>query len=235
MSAPADSATAQPPARMAHTPDPPPTAAAAGEALAAPRRGFLAAGWAKFRDNAIPSLVVAVIAGLVLFFFNETGDRITRLDADIGGRITKLEESIDTRFTKLEESIDTRFTRLEESIDTRFTRLEESIDTRFTEVDARFTKLEDEVDARFAKLEENEQQIAVTLATLIGEFTAFQQDVDNRFDAVDARFDAVDARFAAVETRLTRLEENQQEIALTLSRLVTLLEGRDEALARPSG
>ena len=187
---------------MAHTPDPPPTAPAADEALAAPRRGFLAAGWAKFSDNAIPSLVVAVIAGLVLFFFNETGDRITRLDADIGGRITKLEESIDTRFTRLEESIDTRFA---------------------------------EVDARFTKLEENQQQIAVTLATLIGEFTAFQQDVNNRFDAVNARFDAVDARLDAIETRLTRLEENQQEIAVTLARLVTLFEAHYESPANPSG
>ena len=169
---------------MAHSPDPPPTAPAAGEALAAPRRGFLAAGWAKFSDNAIPSLVVAVIAGLVIFFFNETGDRITRLDADISGRITRLEESIDTRFT--------------------------------------------EVDARFAKLEENQQQIAVTLATLIGEFTAFQQDVNNRFDAVDARFDAVEAR-------LTRLEENQQEIAVTLARLVTLFEAHYESPATLSG
>lgn len=169
VSAPADSATAQPPARMAHTPDPPPRAAAADEAPVAPRRGFLAAGWAKFSDNAIPSLVVAVSAGLVLFFFNETGDRITRL--------------------------------------------EESIDARFAAVDSRFTA----VDARFTRLEENQQQIAVTLATLIGEFTAFQQDVDNRFDAVDDRFDAIEARLA-------RLEENQREIAVTLARLVALIE-----------
>ncbi len=191
---------------MAHTPDPPPTAPAADEALAAPRRGFLAAGWAKFSDNAIPSLVVAVIAGLVIFFFNETGDRITRLDADISGRITKLEESIDTRFTRLEESVDTRFTRLEESVDTRFA----------------------EVDARFTKLEENQQQIAVTLATLIGEFTAFREDVNNRFDAIDNRFEAIEAR-------LTRLEENQQEIAVTLARLVTLFEAHFEAPVTLSG
>ncbi len=134
----------------------------------------------------------------MIFFFHETGDRITRLDADISGRITKLEESIDTRFT--------------------------------------------EVDARFVRLEENQQQIAVTLATLIGEFTAFQQDVDNRFDAVDARFDAVDARFDAVdarfdavEARLTRLEENQQEIAVTLARLVALFEAHFESPATLSG
>ena len=157
---------------MAHSPDPPPTAPAADEALAAPRRGFLAAGWAKFSDNAIPSLVVAVIAGLVLFFFNETGDRITRL--------------------------------------------EESIDARFAAVDTGFTKLE-----------ENQQQLAVTLATLIGEFAAFQQDVDNRFAAVDARF-------AAIETRLDKLEENQQQIAVTLARLVALFEAHFESPANPA-
>ena len=159
---------------MAHTPDPPPTATAAAEALVAPRRGFLAAGWAKFSDNAIPSLVVAVIAGLVLFFFSETGDRITRLDADIGDRITRLEA---------------------------------------------------QHDARFIRLEENQQQIAVALATLAGEFAAFREDVDNRFDAVNARLDAI-------ETRLTKLEENQQEIMVTLARLVTLFEAH---FAGPTG
>ena len=158
---------------MAHTPDPPPTAPAADEARVAPRRGFLAAGWAKFSDNAIPSLVVAVIAGLVLFFFNETGDRITRL----------------------EDRID---------------------------------RFEADFDARFTKLEENQQQIAVTLATLIGEFAAFQEDVNNRFDAVNARFEAVEAR-------LTRLEENQRQIALTLARLVALVEAHFEAPAIASG
>ena len=165
MPAPADSATAQPPARMAPATDPPPTAPAAHEAPAPPRRGFLAAGWANFSDNAIPSLVVALIAGLVLFFFNETGDRITRLEAGI--------------------------------------------------------------DARFAKLEENQQQTAVTLATLVAEFTAFEEDVD-------ARFAAVDARFAAVEARLAKLEENQQEIIVTLVRLVALVEARSEPEAAPS-
>jgi len=172
---------------MAHTPDAPPTAPSADEAGPAPRRGFLAAGWAKFSDNAIPSLVVAVIAGLVLFFFNETGDRITRLEA-----------SIDARFAA--------------------------------------------VDARFASLEENQQEIAVTLAALIGEFAAFREDVDNRFAAVDARFAAVDARFAsvdarfdAIETRLAGLEENQQEIAVTLARLLALFEAQYDSPAEPPG
>ena len=162
---------------MAHTPDPPPTAPAADEARIAPRRGFWAAGWAKFSDNAIPSLVVAVMAGLVLFFFNETSDRITRLEADIDARITRLEESIDTRFAA--------------------------------------------VDARLTKLEENQQQIAVTLATLVAEFAAFEEDVD--------------ARFAAVDARLTRLEENQREIAVTLARLVALFEAHFEVPAIASG
>ena len=188
MSAPADSATAQPPARMAHTPDAPPSAPAADEALIAPRRGFLAAGWAKFSDNAIPSLVVAVIAGLVLFFFSETGGRITRLEADIGDRFTRLEADIGDRFTKLEA----------------------------------------EHDARFTRLEENQQQIAVMLATLAGEFAAFQQDVDNRFAAVNARL-------TAIETRLTKLEENQQEIAVTLARLVALVETHFEVEPISSG
>ena len=179
---------------MAPSPDPPPTAPAADEALPAPRRGFVAAGWAKFSDNAIPTLIVAVIAGLVMFSFNETSGRITRLE----DRIDRLEAGIDTRFTRLEA---------------------------------------------------NQQQIAVTLGTLIGEFTAFQQDVDHRFDAVatrfdavdarfdavDARFDAVDARFDSIEARLTRLEENQQQVAVTLARLVALLEAGGEAGANLPG
>ena len=158
---------------MAHTPDPPPTAPAADEALVAPRRGFLAAGWDKFRDNIVPGVVVAVMAGLVLFFFNETSDQIT----ETNDRITRLEESIDARFAA--------------------------------------------VDARFAKLEENQKEIAVTLATLIGEFTAFREDVNNRFAAVDAR--------------LTRLEENQREMAVTLARLVALFEAHFEVPAIASG
>ena len=162
---------------MAHTPDPPPTAPAADEALAAPRRGFLRAGWAKFSDNAIPSLVVAVIAGLVLFFFNETSDQIT----ETNHRITRLDESVGDRITRLDT----------------------------------------EHDARFIRLEENQQQLAVTLAALIAEFSAFREDVY--------------ARFAAIEARLTRLEENQQEIAVTLARLVALVEAHFEVPAIASG
>ena len=166
MSAPTDSATAPPPARMAHTPDPPPTAPAADEALAAPRRGFLAAGWAKFSDNIVPGVAVAVMAGLVLFFFNEVSDQIT-------------------------------------------------------ETNDRITRLDTEHDARFIRLEENQQEMAVTLAALIAEFSAFREDVD--------------ARFTAVEARLTRLEENQREMAVTLARLVALFEAHFEVPAIASG
>ena len=96
---------------MAPAPDSRPTAPAADEALAAPRRGFVGAGWAKFSDNAIPSLVVTVIVGLVIFSLNETSDRITRLKDGIDTRFT----AVDARFTKLEDDIDARFTKLEES------------------------------------------------------------------------------------------------------------------------
>ena len=154
---------------MAPTPDPRQTAPATDEAAAAPRRGSLAAGWAKFSDNAIPSLVVAIIASLVMFSLNQTNDRITR------------------------------------------------VDDRITRVEDRIARLEANIDARFTKLEENQQQIALTLATMAGEFAAFQDDVDARFAAADARFDAI-------ETRLAKLEDSQREIASTLARLVALLE-----------
>ena len=68
----------------------------------------------------------------------------------------------------------------------------------------------------------------MTLATLIGEFAAFQEDVNNRFDAVNARLEAIEAR-------LTRLEENQREIAVTLARLAALVEAHFEAPAIASG
>ena len=135
---------------MVPAPDSRPTAPAADEAVAAPRRGFMAAGWAKFSDNAIPSLVVTVIVGLVIFSFDETSDRITRLEDDIDARFT----AVDARFTKLEDDIDARFTKLEDDID------------------ARFTKLEDDIDARFTKLEENQHDIALTLARLVALFEA---------------------------------------------------------------
>ncbi len=76
----------------------------------------MAAGWAKFSDNVIPSLVVTVIVGLVIFSFDETSDRITRLEDDIDARFT----AVDARFTKLEDEIDARFTKLEDEIDARW-------------------------------------------------------------------------------------------------------------------
>ena len=148
---------------MAPSPDPRPTAPASDEALAAPRRGYVGFSWVKFNETAIPILLVAMIAGLMLFNFNETSHRMTRLE----GRITRLEENIGARFAKLEGDIDARFTKLETDIDARFTKLEDDIDARFAAVDARFTKLEDEIDARFTKLEENQHDIAVTLARLV--------------------------------------------------------------------
>ena len=103
---------------MAPSPDPRPTAPASDEALAAPRRGYVGASWAKFNETAIPILLVGLITGLMLFNFNETSDRMTRLE----DRITRLEENIDARFTKLEDDIDARFT----AVDARFTKLEEN-------------------------------------------------------------------------------------------------------------
>ena len=120
----------------------------------------MAAGWAKFSNNAIPSLVVTVIVGLVIFSFNETSDRITRLKDDINTRFT----AVDARFT----AVDARFTKLEDDIDARFTKLEDDID-------ARFTKLEDDIDARFTKLEENQHDIALTLARLVALFEAHDE------------------------------------------------------------
>ena len=161
------------PADEPHTPAPDePHTPAPGETLAAaPRRGFLATGWAKFSDNAIPSLVVAVIAGLVLYSFNETSDRITRLEDSVNDRFT----AVDARFTKLEDNIDARFTKLEDNIkadftavDARFTKLEDNIKADFTAVDARFTA----VDGRFTKLEEGQYEIAQTLAVLVALFEA---------------------------------------------------------------
>ena len=134
---------------MVPAPDSRPTAPAADEAVAAPRRGFMAAGWAKFSDNVIPSLVVTVIVGLVIFSFDETSDRITRLEDDIDARFT----AVDARFTKLEDDIDARFTKLDNEIDARFAT----------------------VDARFTKLEENQHDIALTLARLVALFEAHDE------------------------------------------------------------
>ena len=145
---------------MAPSPDPQPTAPDSDEAQAAPRRSIWGAGWAKFSDNAIPTLVLGLFAGLMLFNLNETSDRITRVE----DTITRLEESINTRFA----AVDARLVRLEAEIDARFVRLE-------AEIDARFVRLEAEIDARFTKLEKNQKEIALTLARLVALFEAHDE------------------------------------------------------------
>ena len=128
----------------------------------------MAASWAKFSENAIPSLVVAVLAGLVLFSFNETSDRITRLEDDIDTRFAELKDDTYAKFAELKVDIDAKFA----AVDARFTGLKDDIDAKFAGVDARFTRLEDDIDARFTKLEENQQKIALTLARLVALFEA---------------------------------------------------------------
>ena len=107
---------------MAPSPDPRPTAPAADEALAAPRRGYVGFSWAKFSETAIPILLMGLITGLMLFNFNETSDRITRLEDDIDTRFAELKDDIDAKFA----AVDARFTKLEDDIDARFTKLEEN-------------------------------------------------------------------------------------------------------------
>ena len=107
---------------MVPAPDPRPTAPAADEALAAPRRGYVGFSWAKFSETAIPILLMGLITGLMLFNFNETSDRITRLEDDIDTRFAELKDNIDAKFA----AVDARFTKLEDDIDARFTKLEEN-------------------------------------------------------------------------------------------------------------
>ena len=61
---------------------------------------------------------MTIVAGLVLFTLEGTGDRITRLE----DRVTRLDE----RVTRFEDRVDARFTKLEDAIDARFTKLEEN-------------------------------------------------------------------------------------------------------------
>ena len=107
---------------MVPAPDSRPTAPAADEALAAPRRGYVGFSWAKFSETAIPILLMGLITGLMLFNFNETSDRITRLEDDIDTRFAELKDDIDAKFA----AVDARFTKLEDDIDARFTKLEEN-------------------------------------------------------------------------------------------------------------
>lgn len=54
-------------------------------------------------------------------------------------------------------------------------------------------------------------------------------------DNINEEFAEIDARFAAVDARFNRLEENQLEMALTLARVVALLEARGDAEPAPAG
>ncbi len=85
------------------------------------------------------------------------------------------------------------------------------IDARFAAVDARFNKLEDDIDARFAAVD--------------ARFNKLEDDIDARFIRLEGEIDA----------RFTKLEENQLEMALTLARVVTLLEARGDAEPAPVG
>ena len=88
--------------------------------------------------------------------------------------------------------------------------------------------------------------LGVVNDNLNARFTAIDNrfaDIDARFAAVDARFnkleDDIDARFIRLEgeidARFTKLEENQLEMALTLTRVVALLEARGDAEPAPVG
>ena len=163
---------------MAPSPDTRPTAPAADEAPAGPRRGLLAAGWAKL-SNAGPTLVVTFIVGLMLFIFSETSDRISRLEADMDTRFAKLEENQQAIAVTLATLI-AEFAASE----TRFAKFEEDADARFAVV-----------DARLAKLEENQQAIIVALAR-----------IDARLDSIDTRLDTIDTRFDGIDTRLDTMD-----------------------------
>ncbi len=101
--------------------------------------------------------------------------------------------------------------RLEDSVSARFSELKGEIATDFAAVDARFTKLEDDIDTRFTKLEDD----------IDTRFTKLEDDIDTRFTKLE---DDIDADFAAVDARFTKLEENQQDIAVTLARLDSRLD-----------
>ncbi len=53
-------------------------------------------------------------------------------------------------------------------------------------------------------------------------------------DNINDEFAEIDARFAAVDARFNRIEENQLEMALTLARVVALLEARGDAEPAPA-
>ena len=47
-------------------------------------------------------------------------------------------------------------------------------------------------------------------------------------DNINKEFADIDARFTKIEDEITKIEENQLEMALTLARVVALLEARDD-------
>ena len=144
---------------MAPSPDPPPTAPASDKTPAVPRRSIWGAGWAKFSDNAIPSLVLGLFAGLMLFSLNENSGRMTRIE----DRIARLDEN--------QQEIALTQTTLVALFD----RLEADIGARFAAVDIRFIGIEAEIEARFSKLEENQQEITEMLVRLVALFEAHNE------------------------------------------------------------
>ena len=58
--------------------------------------------------------------------------------------------------------------------------------------------------------------------------TRLEENIDARFAKLEAD---IDDRFATVDARFNKLAENQQEIALTLARLVALLEAGENQCA----
>ncbi|MXZ64708.1 MAG: hypothetical protein F4Z00_04065 [Acidimicrobiaceae bacterium] len=99
----------------------------------------------------------------------------------------------------------------------------------FSDIKSDIDGLEDSVNASFSELK---GEIATDFAAVDARFARLEDNIDARSTAVDARFarleDNIDARF-------TRLEENQREIAQTLSRLVALVEAHFEVPAIASG
>ena len=87
----------------------------------------------------------------------------------------------------------------------RFETLQADIDARFEKVDARFDRLEADIDARFEKVD--------------ARFDTLEADIDARFEKLEAEMDA----------RFKKLEEGQQQIALTLTALIAFL-GADDAI-----
>ena len=98
----------------------------------------------------------------------------------------------------------------------------DNLNKEFADIDARFAK----VDTRFAKVDDR-------FAAVDARFNELEDEIDARFNKLE---DEIDARFNELEdeidARFTKLEENQLEMALTLARVVALLEAREDAEPR---